>query len=132
MSESEARSNLLALVFTDLVDSTALKSELGDLPAGDLLSRHDSHIRQLLAEHSGREVDQAGDGFFLTFQAPSAAVAFALQLQQAHRSEPDLPPVRVGIHLGEVTERPAPPGASKPSLVEGLAVDLELVTGRPP
>ena len=32
----------------------------------------------------------------------------------AHRADAELPPVRVGIHLGEVTERPAPPGSSKP------------------
>ena len=37
--------------------------------------------------------------------------------------------MRVGIHLGEVTERPAPPGASKPTLVEGLAVDLAARVG---
>ena len=33
------------------------------------------------------------------------------------------------MHLGEVTERPAPPGSSKPMLVEGLAVDLAARVG---
>jgi TolB-like protein len=60
----------------------------------------------------------------MSFDAPSRAVSFALRLQQVHRAERALPAVRIGIHMGEVTERPAPPGASKPTLVEGLAVDL--------
>ena len=51
-------------------------------------------------------------------------MSLGLRLQQIHSEEPDLPAVRVGIHLGEVTERPAPVGSSKPTLVEGLAVDL--------
>jgi adenylate cyclase len=50
---------------------------------------------------------------------PSAAVLFALQLQQAHADENDLPGVRTGIHMGEVSERRGSDGD-----VEGLAVDL--------
>ena len=46
---------------------------------------------------------------------------FALQLQQAHAVESDLPGVRIGVHLGEVTERLGPSGAVQ---VEGLAVDV--------
>jgi TolB-like protein/class 3 adenylate cyclase len=118
------KSDLLSLVFTDLVDSTALKTRLGDHQAGGLIARHHERVRRLMRELGGREVDTAGDGFFLTFEAPSAAVTFALRLQQIHDAEPDLPPVRVGVHLGEVSEQPAPAGSTKPTLVEGLAVDL--------
>jgi class 3 adenylate cyclase len=112
------------LLFSDLVGSTALKARLGDAAAGDLIARHQAHVRALIGETAGREIDCAGDGFFLTFAAPSAAVSFGLRLQQLHAAELDLPAVRVGIHLGEVTERPAPAGSSKPTLVEGLAVDV--------
>jgi class 3 adenylate cyclase/predicted esterase len=119
-----ARSRLLTLVFTDLLESTGLKARLGDHAAGAVVARHHDLVRTLAGAHGGREVDSAGDGFFLTFETPSAAAAFALELQAAHRAEADLPAVRIGIHLGEVTERAAPPGSSKPLLVEGLAVDL--------
>ena len=118
------RSRLLTLVFTDLVESTGLKARLGDHAAAGVIARHHDLVRSLLASHAGCEVDSAGDGFFATFEAPSAAAGFALELQAAHHADAGLPPVRVGIHLGEVTERPAPPGSSKPLLVEGLAVDL--------
>src|SRR6185295_12613362 len=76
---------------------------------------------RLAGECSGRIIDWAGDGCFLTFDVSSAGVLFALRLQQAHADQPDLPQVRVGIHLGEVTERPGPDGAVR---IEGLAVDI--------
>ena len=123
-SDKEQQARLLLVVFTDLVGSTALKSKVGDEGARALISRHRAHVRQLLSETGGREIDCALDGFFLTFDSPSAAATFALQLQKIHHAEADLPAVRVGIHLGEITERPAPPRSSKPVLVEGLAVDL--------
>lgn len=124
MPDIADKSSLSCLVFSDLVGSTALKAELGDEAAGSLIARHHAHVRRLLRETAGREVDCAGDGFFLTFAAPSSAVSFGLRLQQVHAAEPDLPAVRIGIHLGEVTERPAPPESSKTTLVEGLAVDV--------
>lgn len=117
-------SRILTLVFTDLADSTALKTQRGDQAVGELISRHRAHVRRLAAESGGRIIDWAGDGCFLTFETPSAAVRFALRLQQAHGEEPDLPGVRIGIHMGEVSERPGPEGDVAHPRVEGLAVDL--------
>ena len=118
------KSRLMVLVFTDLKGTTALKAMLGDDVGSQLVARHQEIVHKLLKETDGREIDWAGDGFFLTFETPSSAVLFALKLQIAHLGEADLPGVRIGIHMGEVTERPAPEGSSKPLLVEGLAVDL--------
>ncbi|MEE9279142.1 MAG: AAA family ATPase [Myxococcota bacterium] len=117
------KSSLLSLVFTDLVDSTALRARLGDHKADVLIARHHERVRSTIRHLGGREVDTAGDGFFLTFEVPSTAVSFALRLQQIHHDEPELPAVRVGVHLGEVTEEPTPAGSTKPTLVHGLAVD---------
>jgi TolB-like protein/tetratricopeptide (TPR) repeat protein/class 3 adenylate cyclase len=113
---------VLTLVFTDLADSTALKSRHGDAAMDSLLTRHRDHVTRLAAECSGRVIDWAGDGCFLTFEISSAGVIFALRLQQVQAEEPDLPGVRVGIHLGEVTETPGAGGG--PPRVGGLAVDL--------
>ena len=118
------KSSLLTLVFTDLGGSTALKTRLGDQEAGVLIRRHQERVRQLVIETKGREVDCPGDGFFFTFETPSAAVTFALRLQQIQHAEPELPAVRIGVHLGEVSEQRAPSEASKALLIEGLAVDL--------
>jgi dienelactone hydrolase len=93
------------------------------------MARYHADLLGLAEKRDGREIDSAGDGFFLTFETPSAAVAFALELQLLHEASSDLPEVRVGIHLGEVTERAAPEGSSKPTLVEGLAVDVAARVG---
>jgi TolB-like protein/class 3 adenylate cyclase len=116
VSASPASSRVLTLVFTDLAGSTALKSERGDEAGAALIARHRSLLAALAQEHGGRIVDTAGDGTFLTFEAPSAGARFALALQAAHAAEPELPAARIGIHLGEVSEREG--------RVEGLAVDL--------
>jgi TolB-like protein/class 3 adenylate cyclase/cytochrome c-type biogenesis protein CcmH/NrfG len=122
--ESCAASRILTLLFTDLADSTALKTKRGDQAVGELLARHRAHVQELAAESGGRIVDWAGDGCFLTFETPSAAVLFALRLEQMHADEPDLPGVRIGVHMGEVSERPGPDGDAAHPRVEGLAVDL--------
>ena len=123
MTDTAAISRILTVVFTDLVDSTALKTRRGDQAVGALITRHRAHVRRLAAESGGRIIDWAGDGCFLTFETPSVAVLFALRLQQVHREEPDLPGVRTGIHMGEVSERPGPDGDVAHPSVEGLAVD---------
>jgi len=119
-----AKSRILTLVFTDLQDSTGLKTSRGDHFAGDVIARHRGHIARLAGECSGRIIDYAGDGCLLTFETTSAAVRFALRLQDLHHAEADLPRVRVGVHMGEVTEAPGPLGANGPPRVEGLAVDV--------
>ena len=119
MTDAAGISRILTLVFTDLSGSTALKTQRGDQAIVELIARHRTHVRRLAAESDGRVVSWAGDGCFLVFETPSAAVLFALRLQQAHADEPDLPGVRTGIHMGEVSERRDADGD-----VEGLAVDL--------
>ncbi len=120
MSDQETKSRVLTLVFTDLTGSTALKSQRGDVAGGDLIARHREHVTRLAAQGGGTIVDWAGDGCFLTFDTASAAVVFALRLQQVHKYETDLPGVRAGIHMGEVSVRQQD-GARR---VEGLIVDL--------
>jgi serine/threonine-protein kinase len=117
-------SRILTLVFTDLADSTALKTQQGDQRVGELIARHRALVSTLASASAGRVIDWAGDGCFLTFETPSAAVGFALRLQQAHSEEPDLPGVRTGIHMGEVSEGSGPGGDGAPPRIEGLAVDL--------
>ena len=117
----EKRARILSLVFTDLANSTALKSERGDAAIEALIARHAAHVRSLAAECGGRIIDWAGDGCFLTFDTSSSAVLFALRLQMAHSDEPDLPGVRVGVHMGEVTESVGDNGVPN---IAGLAVDI--------
>ncbi len=89
----------LALVFTDLVDSTRLVELLGDAAAAQVWEAHDRCGRELVARHGGREIDHT-DGFFLVFDRAADAVAFALGYQQAMAGL--ALSARVGIHVGAV------------------------------
>jgi len=122
MAETQGkRARILSLVFTDLANSTALKSQRGDEAVDQLIARHRACVARLAQECGGRIIDWAGDGCFLTFETSSSAVLFALRLQQTHADEPELPGVRIGIHLGEVTETTNDVGTPR---IAGLAVDL--------
>src|SRR5215831_9390649 len=101
------RTGLVALVFTDLVDSTALLSQLGDQAGASFLQQRRQIIRKVLQSYrEGEEIETAGDSFFLVFTKPSDAARFALQVQGQLRQfslESRLSvQERIGIHLGEV------------------------------
>ena len=110
-----------ALLFTDVVDSTALAERIGDAGAAALWSTHDRRARALLASHRGREIDRT-DGFFLLFADAADAARYALAY---HRILAGLElEARVGIHVGPVILRDNAPediaGGAKPLEVEGL------------
>ena len=67
----------VALLLTDVVDSTKLAENLGDGRTAELWAAHDAVARRLLAEHGGREIDKT-DGFLLLFDDPAAAVAYVV------------------------------------------------------
>jgi class 3 adenylate cyclase len=64
----------LALMFTDIVDSTKRLVEVGDERWVSLLSWHNDLLRAAFAAHQGREVNQQGDGFLVVFEDPSRAL----------------------------------------------------------
>jgi class 3 adenylate cyclase len=89
-------------MFTDIVGSTALLDVIGDAAWATLRRWHDETLRACFGLHGGEEIDHAGDGFFLAFPDPRAAVTCAIEIQQrldAHRREHGFAPsVRIGIH----------------------------------
>lgn len=96
------------VLFTDIVDSTALTQTLGDERAMELLSIHDTVVRDALAAHQGREIKHTGDGIMACFVSAAAAMRCAIQIQRdlARRERSDLPiNVRIGGAAGEPVER---------------------------
>src|SRR5262245_34412839 len=69
---------LATVMFTDIVDSTARATAVGDTAWVALLQGHHERIRAQLARHRGHEVDTAGDGFFATFDGPASAIRCAM------------------------------------------------------
>ena len=94
-------------VFTDIVDSTRLAELLGDEAWTKLIRWHDQTIRAVIAEHGGEEIKATGDGFFLAFADPDAALDAMVDVQRRlaeHRDRQGFAPaVRIGIHTAEAT-----------------------------
>lgn len=91
---------LAALLFTDIVDSTATAAAVGDRAWRGRLSAHDELVRRALASHAGREVNTTGDGFFAYFDGPGQALAAARMIRNG---VVDIGlAVRQGVHAGEV------------------------------
>ncbi len=90
---------LAAVLFTDLVDSTARAAELGDRAWREVLERHHELVRRELERFRGVEIDTAGDGFFASFDGPGRAIACARSVVE--QVEALGLEVRAGIHTGE-------------------------------
>ncbi len=100
-----AERRLATVFFTDMVGSTELAARLGDRRWRLLLSTYHRSVRRALRKNGGREVDNAGDGFFAVFDQPARAIACACELTDTlHTSGIE---VRTGVHMGEV-ERVGP------------------------
>ena len=109
------REQPLALVFTDMVGSSAAKraASLGpDANARDraylegIQAKHLRVVREAIAEHNGTEIMTIGDSFFLTFEDVVDAIRCSAAIQQRLRAFPiDTPSgplqLRIGIHVGK-------------------------------
>ena len=95
----------VTVVFTDLVGSTALLSEVGEEAAEALRREHFGLLRASMGPVGGREVKNLGDGLMVVFSRSADAVAASVAVQQAfevrnRRAEHALL-VRVGISVGD-------------------------------
>lgn len=91
---------LVTLLFTDVVGSTGLAAELGDIRWRALLERHDALIRREVERTGGSVVKSLGDGAFARFDGPARAIRAA---QGIVRTAPDElgVQIRAGVHTGE-------------------------------
>ncbi len=90
---------LATVLFTDIVDSTAHASRLGDARWRELLDRHDALVRRLVEHNQGRLVKTTGDGCLATFDGPARAIGCAEGIVgEVDALEID---VRAGLHCGE-------------------------------
>jgi class 3 adenylate cyclase len=95
----KATTELVTVLFTDVVSSTEIAGEVGDRRWRELVAAHHALVRRALKRHHGRELDTAGDGFFAAFNRPADAIRCASEASEDVRQfglE-----IRAGIHLGE-------------------------------
>jgi class 3 adenylate cyclase len=91
---------LATLLFSDVVDSTAMLDRLGDRAWAELLQEHNTRARAAIDQYRGREMATLGDGFLALFDGPARAVRAAEAMEQA-TAELGLW-LRFGIHTGEI------------------------------
>ena len=73
----------MTVLFTDLVDSTAMRGRLGDDQADEVRREHDELIATVVDENRGTIVKGLGDGMMAVFGAPSAGIATAVGMFQS-------------------------------------------------
>jgi class 3 adenylate cyclase len=96
----ENESVLATILFTDIVDSTARLSQMGDVRWRSLMLQHNQAMRALLDRYRGREVGTTGDGFLALFDGAVRAVHCARSMISAV-GDLDIE-IRAGLHTGEV------------------------------
>ena len=97
-----------AVMFTDIVESTAMTARLGDARAVEMVRAHDAIVRRALRDKAGREVKHTGDGIMASFDDATSAIDCACAIQRAFEAfnlaSPEPLKVRIGVHAGEPVE----------------------------
>ncbi|MEG4070856.1 AAA-like domain-containing protein [Microcoleus sp. Pol11C2] len=107
-SSLHVESNLAAIMFSDVVNSTALSVANQKLTL-ELVNRDFNIIRGICAKHQGKVLKEMGDGLLICFpESAVKAVACALEIQRNFAEAATTLPAthvlqhRIGIHLGEI------------------------------
>lgn len=94
---------LATIMFTDIVESTATASRLGDRDWRSVLDRHDNVTLAEIARHGGTPLKQLGDGFLAQFGGPARAIQAAESLH--HNVKGTGIELRIAVHTGEAERR---------------------------
>src|SRR6185295_11724410 len=95
------------ILFTDLVGSTTLRTQLGEEGAEAERQAHHRLLADTIAKHRGTLHDDLGDGIMASFPGAADAVAAAVAIHQAieaasRRTDVAGVAVRIGISAGDV------------------------------
>jgi class 3 adenylate cyclase/tetratricopeptide (TPR) repeat protein len=104
---SGAATQMVVILMTDLVDSSAIADRLGPAAAEELRTEHFALLRGALERTAGREVKNLGDGLMVAFDSAARSLACAVEMQQAldarNRRAAERLGVRIGVSLGDAT-----------------------------
>lgn len=94
-----------AVMFTDIVDSTAMTRRLGDERSLEMVRAHDAIVRRALKSADGNEVKHTGDGLMASFAETSKSISCAQAIQGAleafNLASDEKLEVRIGLDAGE-------------------------------
>jgi class 3 adenylate cyclase len=89
-----------SLLFTDIVESTALASRLGPRKWAELLGQHNERAERIIDRQHGRLIQTTGDGLVALFDGAERAVRAGIAIRGGLAAL-DLQ-IRAGVHVGEV------------------------------
>jgi TolB-like protein/class 3 adenylate cyclase/Tfp pilus assembly protein PilF len=98
---------LAAIMFTDMVGYSAL-TQRNEALALELLEEHRKILRPFFTKHDGREIETAGDLFFVEFNSAVEGANCAMEIQtvlhERNKTEPEERwiQIRIGLHIGDV------------------------------
>jgi len=122
---------LAAVLFTDLVESTAHARRVGDRAWTDLLTNHHDAVRAAATAHGGEVIKTLGDGVLAVFSGPAQAVRCGRRIVEEARAN-DLQ-LRCGVHAGEIERTGADVAGVAVHLaarIMGCAADGEVLCSR--
>lgn len=96
-----APSGRVAILFSDIEESTALNERIGDRAWVRLIDRHAKMVSRHVKRHAGHVVKSQGDGFMIAFAQPDAAVRCGMDIQHELAKRHNGIRVRIGIHSGK-------------------------------
>ena len=101
-----AQTGIASVMFTDIVDSTAIAATIGDARWSRILSAHIDVTAGAIEAEGGMLIKSLGDGTLSTFASAGAAMRAATAIQQAMEDQSEEPKlaVRIGIHTGDVVQ----------------------------
>ena len=98
---------MVAVLMTDLVGSTAMAHRVGPEAAEELRQEHFGLLREALERNGGREVKNLGDGLMVVFDSAAESLVCAVEMQQAvearNRRAKEQLGVRIGVSVGDAT-----------------------------
>ena len=102
-----AERHLKAIMFTDIMDYTAMMST-NERRTMELLLEQREIVRSVLPEHRGFEHETIGDAFVVLFDSVVNALHCAVEIQRRLTTRNNTHPadkqvwIRIGIHLGDI------------------------------
>ncbi|MBK8034772.1 MAG: adenylate/guanylate cyclase domain-containing protein [Chloroflexi bacterium] len=93
----------VTFLFTDLKGSTALYQRVGDIRAYEIVRKHFTLLRDIIAECGGAVVKTMGDAVMATFSEPLTALQAAFVINQQIGKigdDHECLIIKIGIHMG--------------------------------
>lgn len=103
----ERHASDMAVLFTDIVGSTAFFEQRGDIEGFALVRRHNDLLFPVVKEQGGRVVKTIGDSIMAVFPSAADGLACAVAMQEKLAAETGTAAVerikiRIGVHWGRV------------------------------